>query len=65
MAKRKAKKTEEGVERFSVLNLKGSAEYRDWLGTLSEESLIPIAVIVRDALAKWAKERGYPSPPKV
>lgn len=53
------------AERLSVLNLKGSPEYHAWLAAISERSLIPTATIVRDALAKWAKERGYPPPPKV
>jgi hypothetical protein len=53
------------LERLSVLNLKGSPEYRDWLAGISKESLIPTATIVRDALAKWAQARGYKSPPEV
>ena len=54
-----------GVERLSVLNLKGSPAYRDWLASLSEASLIPVTNIVRDALERWAEGRGYPKPPKV
>jgi len=68
MAKKSAKPPEKPsseVVRLSVLNLKGSPEYRDWLSSLSEQSLIPTATIVRDALAKWAKDRGYAAPPKV
>jgi hypothetical protein len=66
MAKKKAPaKPTSGVERLSVLNLKGSPEYHDWLGLISKKSLIPITTIVRDALSKWAKERGYPAPPEV
>ena len=66
MAKKKTvPKPAPSVERLSVLNLKGSPEYRDWLGTISKQSLIPVTTIVRDAVAKWAKERNYPSPPEV
>lgn len=53
------------VERLSVINLKGSPEYRDWLNGLSEKSLISTSVIVRDALAMWAEKRGYEAPPKL
>jgi hypothetical protein len=66
MARKKAPANETPkVVRLSVLNLKGSPEYRDWLAGISKESLIPAATIVRDALAKWAKARGYPAPPEV
>ena len=53
------------AERISVYNLKGSPEYRDWLNEISGHTLINTSVIIRDALAKWANERGLPSPPKV
>ena len=51
-------------ERVAVIVLKGSPEYRDWLGLMSKQTLIPVASIVRDALAKWAKERNFPGPPE-
>jgi hypothetical protein len=55
----------ESAERLSVLNLKGSPEYKNWLALISKQSLIPTTVIVRDALAKWSRDRGYPEPPEV
>lgn len=57
--------TEPGDKRVAVIVLKGTPEYREWLGAISRETLIPIASIVRDAVAKWAKQRGYPEPPEV
>jgi hypothetical protein len=36
---------------------------REGLATISEESLIPMSGITRDAPAKGAKDRGYPAPP--
>jgi hypothetical protein len=49
MAKKKVtSKTAPNVERISVLNLKGSPEYREWLSTISRKSLIPVAAIFRD-----------------
>jgi hypothetical protein len=66
MAKKKAKpKPKPSLERLSVLNLKGSPEYREWLSEISYESRIAVSVIVRDAVAKWAEERGYSQPPDV
>jgi hypothetical protein len=66
MAKKKATvKPKPGVERLSVLNLKGSPEYREWLSGVSKKSLVPVATIVRDAVSKWAVERGYGPPPEV
>lgn len=53
-----------GDERVAVIVLKGSPDYRGWLSRISDESLIPVAAIVRDALRKWAKERGFPAPPE-
>ena len=70
MAKKKVKATkpanpkDESDERVAVIVLKGSPAYRAWLAEISQDSLIPITSIVRDALAKWAKEKGYTVPPK-
>jgi hypothetical protein len=48
----------------SIINLKGSAAYRDWLSGLSKKTHIPAAMIVRLALADWAKQNGHASPPE-
>src|SRR4051794_28222458 len=48
--------------RVAAVVLKDTTEYRDWLTSLSEQTLIPVATIVRDALAKWAADRGLPGP---
>ena len=53
-----------GPARVTVLNLKGSPALRDWLAGLSEETMIPMSSIARDALTKWAAERDLPPPPK-
>ena len=52
-------------DRVAIIHLKGSPEYRDWLNAMSDDSLIPVTSIVRDALSKWAKQRGYPEPPNL
>ena len=50
-------------QRVAAVVLKDTPEYRDWLTGLSETTLIPVATIVRDALAKWAADRGLEGPP--
>jgi hypothetical protein len=67
-----ARKTQRGKgpekaqdERVAVIVLKDTPDYRNWLIGLSEATLISTATIVRDALAKWAAERGLPAPPTV
>jgi hypothetical protein len=50
-------------ERVAVVVLKGTPEYREWLSGVSRDTLIPIASIVRDAVAKWAVAKGYSAPP--
>src|SRR5262245_60705232 len=63
--KRRATKASDNPEdlRVAAVVLKDTPEYRDWLTGLSEATLIPVATIVRDALAKWAADRGLPGPP--
>jgi hypothetical protein len=67
MAKKKAPVAKEvgKDERVAVIVLKGSHEYRDWLNSMSKDTLIPVASIVRDAVAKWAMQRGYTTPPEM
>jgi hypothetical protein len=67
MAKKKALVAKEAGkdERVAVIVLKGSHEYREWLNSMSKDSLIPVASIVRDAVAKWATQRGYATPPEL
>lgn len=49
---------------FSVISLKGTKEYRDWLTAESKRTHIPAATIVRLGLALWAKEYGGKVPPE-
>jgi hypothetical protein len=49
--------------RVAVIVLKDTPAYRDWVVSLTEATLIPTATIVRDALSKWAADRGLPAPP--
>lgn len=52
-----------GPERTTLVNLKGSLEYKAWLDEVSERTRIPIATIIRDGLAEWAARRDLPAPP--
>jgi hypothetical protein len=61
--KRGAAQAHEDV-RVAAVVLKDTPEYRDWLTGLSESTLISVATIVRDALAKWAADRNLPPPPE-
>jgi hypothetical protein len=48
----------------SIINLKGSDAYQEWLAGLSKRTHIPIATIVRLALADWAAKGGHPAGPE-
>lgn len=49
--------------RVGALVLRDSPEYRDWLASLSAATMIPVTQIARDAIARWAADRGLPPPP--
>jgi hypothetical protein len=55
----------EPLERVTVINLKGTAEFRAWLDAFSEETHIPAASLVRLGLGALAKEHKRPAPPKM
>jgi hypothetical protein len=52
-------------ERPTVMNLKGTPEYADWLEGVHRKTYIPKAQIVRLALALWAEKNGHPAPPEI
>jgi hypothetical protein len=52
-------------DRANVIVLKGSREYVDWFNGLHETTHISKATIVRLALAEWAKNQGYITPPEM
>jgi hypothetical protein len=64
--KRQARKPPPESDRaqLSVINLKGTGEFRDWLAGVSKSTHIPAASIVRLALAEWAGKHGHPAPPE-
>lgn len=52
-------------DRPTVINLKGTNEYIDWIDDLHRRTHIPKATIVRLALAEWAERHGHPAPPEL
>ena len=48
----------------SIINLKGTDEYRSWLAAESKRTHIPAASIVRIGLSLWARENGAAAPPE-
>jgi hypothetical protein len=56
--------TEPDRSQVSVINLKGTGPYRDWLSSVSKKTHIPAASIVRLALADWASKNAHQPPPE-
>lgn len=67
MAKKKTgpKTSASAADRVTVVNVKGSEAFREWLATASDETLIPASAIVRAGLALWAEKMKRPGPPKL
>jgi hypothetical protein len=51
-------------ERVAVIQLKGSAEYAQWLEDVHRKTRIPKAAIFRLAIEEWAAKNGHPLPPE-
>ena len=70
MAKKKASpapvepEASEVKGQVSIITLKGSAAFRDWLAAESKRTYIPAASIVRIGLALWAEKNGVKPPPE-
>jgi hypothetical protein len=54
----------DGKGQVSIITLKGTAAYRDWLAAQSKRTHIPAATIVRLGLALWAEQNGAKAPPE-
>ncbi len=62
-AKRKPEPEPTQAGRVTIINLKGTAEEGAWLEEVHRKTHVPKAVIVRLALAEWAKRNGHPAYP--
>jgi hypothetical protein len=49
--------------RETIINMKGSPEYAEWLDSLHKRTYISKVQIVRLALKEWAAKNGHPAPP--
>jgi hypothetical protein len=55
----------ESMERETIINMKGSRAYSEWLESVHRKTHIPKVVIFRLALAEWAERNGHESPPEL
>jgi hypothetical protein len=51
------------VPRRTIIAIKGTKEWGEWLATASKASGVPAAVLVEVALAEWASRHGFTAPP--
>jgi hypothetical protein len=56
---------DELAERATVIHMKGSLEYIQWLDGVHRSTHIPKVQIFRLALADWALRNGHPAPPEI
>ena len=69
MAKKQAAKAKPAVPESAgrkpmVVQLRGSEAWKTWAEGLADQEGDTVAKLVERALRKWAKEVGYPDPPR-
>jgi hypothetical protein len=64
MAKSKPSSDTPADKPVSIVVLKGSPAYRDWVNSFAKASRMPLSVLLDVALAKMAKEEGFEPPPE-
>jgi hypothetical protein len=52
-------------DRKTVVNIKGSDLFIEWLDDVHKKTHIPKVQIFRVAVAEWAKRNGHPDPPEI
>ena len=55
--------SEEKTRRMTVMTIKGTVEWKEWLDRLADFSRLPSTVLIDVALADWAKQHGFEEPP--
>jgi hypothetical protein len=55
----------DGPERETIINMKGSRAYSEWLESIHRNTHIPKVVLFRLALAEWAERNGHDAPPEL
>jgi hypothetical protein len=63
--KRTPELAEDRSERETVIHMKGSADYVDWLEEVHRKTHIPKVQIFRIAVAEWAERNGHREPPEI
>jgi hypothetical protein len=64
-ANKKPDPSEVREDRETVIHMKGSPEFVDWLDAVHKATHIPKVQIFRIAVAEWAKKNGHPAPPEM
>jgi hypothetical protein len=64
-AKQTPATVEDRSERETIVHMKGSAEYVDWLEEVHRKTHIPKVQIFRIAVAEWAARNGLREPPEI
>jgi hypothetical protein len=68
MAKKKPTPAQTGPEparsQLSIINLKGTEAYRDWLAGFTKATHITAATLFRLGMAEMAQKYEYPDPPE-
>lgn len=56
---------QERPDRETVIHLKGSPEYNDWLTGAHKKTRLSKAAIFRIAVEQWAERNGLEPPPEI
>lgn len=56
---------EDTGERETVIHMKGSAEYVEWLEAINKKTHIPKVQVFRIAVREWAERNKHPLPPEI
>lgn len=56
---------EERGERETVVHMKGSPAYVDWLERMHKKTRIPKVQLFRIAMEDWAAKNGHEAPPEI
>ncbi len=61
--KRRGRPSSTEAVKSNVLSIRGSIEWRDWIGRLGDHSRLKVADVIDRALVAYAKQEGFTEPP--
>ncbi len=64
MAKKKAAKAEAGTKEMTTRGIRMSREYVEWLEELAKQERFNISTLIDRAVADYARNIGFRSPPE-